>query len=318
LFLRSLFLRTRNHHHHHHVFSMGSHGSNKKRASSDSASPAQAKAHRCFGASSAGGPPSPGNSLLGGGWGSLPSVPESFAMATAAAVPTSLQLQYSQQSSNSSVGAGGASVGFGDGQDQGQDHDHDGTSVLSTESSMEDKLYKKYLPHAISIRSLVGDNCVELQLANVANTDPTPDVAAMILNICENPRNSLIAQMGLYNIDVDMKVLQAQHAKWLMSVTGYNTLVEKATVDKHNLQANVNEHYEVLEDANVNYHALATQQSKNVATRLNFEKHRLHYERLCKISKILIEIMLAFIRGSETKTVSLILARARARESDCN
>jgi hypothetical protein len=283
-------------------FSMGSQeGSNKKRASSGSVPPAQATARRRFGSSSARGPPSPGSSL--GGLGSLPSVSENFAIA--AAVPTSLRLQYSQQSNNSSVGASGASVGFGDGQDQGQDHD--GTSVLSADSSMEDELYKKYLPQALSVRSLVGDDCVELQLANITDADPAPDVPAMIRNICENPRKSLIAQMGLYNIQVGVKVLQTHHAKWSMSAAGYTSLIEEARLEEHRLQATVDEHYELLKDANTNYFALSTQQSKNVAARQTYEEHYHHYERRCKISKILIEILLTFEGGRETETVSLIL-----------
>jgi hypothetical protein len=204
----------------------------------------------------------------------------------AAAVPTSLRVQYLKQSKTSSVGAGGASVGFCDGQDQGQDHD--GTSVLSAESSMEDELYKKYLPHALSVRSLVGDNCVELQLANIANTNPAPDVAAMIRKICENLRNSLIAQMGLYNIGLGVKVLQTHHATWSMTAAGYTTLIGEARLEEHHLQPTVDEHYKILKDANPSYFALATHQSKNVAARQTYEDHYHHYERPCKISKILI------------------------------
>jgi hypothetical protein len=162
----SLFLRTRNQ----SIiiimsFSMGSHEeSNKKRASSGSAAPAQAR--RRFGSSSSAGgpPPSPGNSdSLLGGLGSLPSVCENFAVAAAVPPLTTLRYQNSQQSNNSS-GAGGASVGYGGGQDQGQDHE--GTSILPDHSSVEDELYKKYLPQAASVRSLVGDNSVETELAN--------------------------------------------------------------------------------------------------------------------------------------------------------
>jgi hypothetical protein len=54
-------------------------------------------------------------------------------------------------------------------------------------------------------------------------------VEAMIRQICEAPRTSLIAQMGLGNISIGLKLLQTQHAKWELSVKGYKELIVKVT-----------------------------------------------------------------------------------------
>jgi hypothetical protein len=129
----------------------------------------------------------------------------------------------------------------------------------------------------------------------------------MIRQICEKPRNSLIAQIGLYNIAVSVKVLQTHYAKWSMSAGGYKTLIEEERLEEHRLLPNIEDHYKVLKMANINYYALTKQQDKYIATHQTYEEHLRHYERRCKISKLFITILLAFEEGRETETVSLIL-----------
>lgn len=215
---------------------------------------------------------------------------------------TTLQFQTSQQSRVTSLGSllGGASTA-------GSYGDHDGTSVLSTTEPGGAELFATFFSRRQDLRGLVNSLCVEQRLVDLDDHDQSPDIEELIKEISENPRNSLIAQIGLTGIGEDEIDLRTLQARWLQAANACGVRIQESYIEERNLEPALFAARVALKKATEDHRNLSVNLNLVLATRATSEGHRHHHRRRSKIATILLAIMHALKAGRESEKVRILL-----------
>jgi hypothetical protein len=118
--------------------------------------------------------------------------------------------------------------------------------------------------------------------------------------------------MGLEAMQIDLKQLQTERAKWNMSLDGYTAAIKLSMREEQNFQPALdNTARENLKEASASWTdestPLSTQHNASFETRTRNEAHRTHYFRRVKIASKIIEVLQAFLHDHDTEKVSLIV-----------
>ena len=174
---------------------------------------------------------------------------------------------------------------------------HDGTSVLGDEA---DEDVFKYFRGARK-DFLWNSKCTEWKICNEENTD----VEALITEIREDPRRSIIATMGLKSIQKDLLINQTNEARWSGNAATYSAKVSEYLLTEEGLKGAVDDAYTNLRKANEDHHHLQLKVSTLQDSRRDFEEHGKRYERRAGIASVVIKVMQAFTANSHEMKVSV-------------
>ena len=177
---------------------------------------------------------------------------------------------------------------------------HDGSSALDNEAA--DEVFKYFGGEkGFSWNS----KCTEWKICHEENTDVQTLITDTITEIRENPRQSIIATMGLQSIRKGIIINQTNEARWSGNAAAYAAKAEECILSEESLKPAFDEAYNNLKKVNDDYHHLQLKMGTHQDSRRNFEEHCKKYGRRSRIANVIVGVMKAFTADSPDIKVSV-------------
>ena len=163
---------------------------------------------------------------------------------------------------------------------QAEANDADDSSIVSA-MSLSTELYKKFLPAAVTLEVPKDFESVEMKILEVQDLADLPTVDRLLEEIVNNPRRSILVQMGEKRLQKVRDHLSTECCKWEYTENGYAKLEADKFVEEQEVARLREAAAEKLKAAHREYHALDVKYfSVQNSRQANAEKKRRAHRNL--------------------------------------